>query len=194
MDDRQINCQNELDPHGQYTQAYINILNAYTDQIKSSVNSKNTLKTNFFNLIKKIMLALVFLFGISVIISFVVFSLMIKNNYQSVAVITGAVTAMLSTFSTMMLSIFKLPKIIADYLFNKEEDKQMNEIIKNIQRYEIDAVKMENRAKVDSEKEIVEELNGDLSLGQSPNINGTQPQSSTLLHEENESNTVDESA
>ena len=179
IDDNKTENLEDLDAHGKYTQAYVDILDTYKEQISSSLDNKNTLKTNFFNLIKGLMIALVVLFGISVVISFIVFIVMIVNNYESIAVIAGAITGMLSTFSTMILSIFKLPKIIADYLFNKEEDKQMNEIIKNIQVYELEAVKLEKVAKLESEKEIITGLKSDLPLEQSPNVNGIQPQSVT---------------
>ena len=201
MEDNKINSLEELDAHGKYTQAYVDILNTYREQISSSIKNKNTLKNNFFKLIQGIMITLVVLFCASVVISFAVFIIMIIFNYQSVAVITGAIAGMLSTFSTMILSIFKLPQIIADYLFNKEEDKQMNEIIKNIQVYELEAVKLEKVAKLDSEKEIINGLKSDLPLEESPNTSGTLPQNadiSTLEDEqeltlESESNSAIES-
>lgn len=85
---------------------------------------------------------------------------------------------MLSTFATMLISIFKLPQIIADYLFNKEEDQMMNEIIKNIQKYELDAVRIEkeNKKKLESEKEQEIDQNRESILDDSPNIEGIQPE------------------
>lgn len=68
---------------------------------------------------------------------------MIIFNSNSIATIAGAITAMISSFITMLLAIMKLPKIIARYLFNKKEDKLMAEIIKNIQKYEIKAVNID---------------------------------------------------
>lgn len=92
---------------------------------------------------------------------------MIYKNYSSAAIITGAITTIFSSFTTMVLSIFKLPKIIADYLFNKEEDKLMSEIIQNIQKYEIDAVKYELESiKLKLEKiklEKIKEMNSEAS-------------------------------
>ena len=37
--------------HKEYTEAYVNILNVYKDQINSSVSKKNILKGNFFKTI-----------------------------------------------------------------------------------------------------------------------------------------------
>ncbi len=165
------------DAHKQYTKAYIDILNTYNSQLEESTTKKHDLKENFFKLIRLIMIILIILFIISVIVSFAVFVLMIIYHYSSVSVITGAITAMLSTFATIVLSIFKLPKIIADYLFNKEEDAHISDIIKNIQKYELDAVKLEKTAFIDAEKEKSNEQNDDLSIETSPNNNGIEPES-----------------
>lgn len=179
----------ESDAHNKYTSAYINILETYEDQIKKSVDKKNDLKGKFFYAIRFIMYGMMLLFFISIAASFSIFWFMVYKNYQSVAVITGAVTAIISSFATMIVSIFKLPEIIARYLFNKKEDKLMNEIIKNIQRYEIEAVKLENVAELnsannkmrftefDAKKEKLPLPSGDLSVKDSPNTAGKQPES-----------------
>lgn len=126
-----------------YTDAYIDILNTYKEQINSSVNKKNYLKEQFYKMIKLIMYILTWLFVGSIAASIVLFIIIILNDYSSASIITGAITAIISSFITMVLSIFKLPKIIAKYLFNKKEDELMRDIIGNIQTYEINAVKYE---------------------------------------------------
>ena len=127
--------------HGKYTDAYIDILKTYEKQILDSVSKKNNLKEEFFITIKHIMYGLCFVFAGTLLLSIILFTIMIIKDYNSVAVITGAITTIISSFATMIVSLFKLPKIIADYLFNKKEDRLMNQIIKNIQQYEINAVK-----------------------------------------------------
>lgn len=160
--------------HDKYTDAYINILNAYKNQISNSVTKKNELKERFFEVIKQIMVWLTWIFAGTLVLSLIIFGLMIWNNYNSVAIITGAITTILSSFTTMILSIFKLPKIIANYLFNKKEDKLMSEIIQNIQKYEIDAVKYEldnlkyefvelEKVKLEKLKELNSEVTNDSS-------------------------------
>ena len=153
--------------HDKYTDAYISILNTYKEQISSSVTKKNELKERFFETIKMIMYWLTFIFAGTLGLSLILFGIMIYNNYSSVAVITGAITTIFSSFTTMILSIFKLPKIIDDYLFNKKEDKLMSEIIQNIQKYEIDAVKYElenTKLKLERIKlEKIKELNSEAS-------------------------------
>ena len=174
VNDKNTKNEKSIVPHEEYTQTYIEILNTYKEQISSSVENKNELKRRFFGVIK---FMLMFLFVASILISFFIFVKMINQQYQSVAVITGAVTAILSSFATMVLSIFKLPKIIADYLFNKEEDKLMNEVIKNIQKYEIDAVRLEITAVNGSNMEKIIAPKNDSQMGDSPNTAGRSPKS-----------------
>lgn len=165
-----------LDAHGKYTDAYVGILNTYKSQIEESIKKKNELKDKFFKVIRFVMIVLICLFASSIIAAFFIFWKMVSQQYQSVAVITGAITAIVSSFVTMLLSIFKLPQIIADYLFNKEEDQLMNEIIKNIQAYEIDAVKHERIAKLEAEKEKNNRQKNDEPIKNSPNVSGRQPE------------------
>lgn len=43
----------------------------------------------------------------------------------------------LSYFGTIIISLLKLPEIIAKYLFNPQEDESAVAIVKNIQKYDI---------------------------------------------------------
>lgn len=135
--------ENVKSPHDQYTEAYVGILNAYQGQLKESVVKKNELKDNFFKCIKNIMYFMVITFGIVVVLSLGIMGLMIVFKTVSTEIISGALLSIISSFVTMIMAIYKLPQIIADYLFNKEEDKQMTDIIVNIQKYELDADKTE---------------------------------------------------
>ena len=139
--------------HDQYTEAYVGILNAYKDQLAQSVEKKNELKQHFFNSIKRLMYIMAVTFGMVVVLSLVVMAMMARFNSSSAEILAGAIVSIISSFVTMVLGIYKLPQIIADYLFNKEEDKQMKEIIVNIQKYELDAdraEKMREQASVDA--------------------------------------------
>lgn len=78
-----------------------------------------------------------------IVISLIIIGLVVLLGNSSLEVITGSIVAVISSFVTMIVSIFKLPRIIAKYLFNKKEDDQMTRIIENIQKYELDAVKTE---------------------------------------------------
>ncbi len=79
---------------------------------------------------------------------------MVDTGNDSFPVVTGAITAVISSLSTMILSISKLPKLIAKYLFNENEDRSMTEIIKNIQSYELKSAQMNTLGKNDAQKKI----------------------------------------
>ena len=180
VNDSRINSINERTAHDKYTDAYIDILKAYEKHISDSVSKKSALKDKFFSLINGLMKTLIVLFFISVIVAFGIFVLMILNNYESVAIIIGAVTGMVSTVSTLILSIFKLPEIIAQYLFNVEEDKYMIDIIKNIQNYEINAVESEN---IGAEKAVKMVVNEDVPMQSSPNVKDASLQNVEVFEE-----------
>ena len=77
----------------------------------------------------------------------------------SPSIISGIIPVIISSFVTMLTAILKLPQIIANYLFNKDEDNQMVEIIKSIQQYEVDISKSEyaDRKKAEEEKDVIQE-------------------------------------
>ncbi len=129
--------------HDRYTDAYIGILNVYKNYIRESIKNKFRLKSLFFALVCVIMAVMIALFFFSIYWSFGLFSDMVEAHSQPSSVITGAVTAVVSSLVTMTTSIIVLPKIVADYLFNKKEDRSMTKIIGNIQGYEIRAVETE---------------------------------------------------
>ena len=127
---------NQNRSHEAYTASYIGILDTYKEQIQDSAENKITLKDRFFDTIRFTMLVVLWLFVGVITFSFVLFGLMIFFNTEFTGLIAGAVVSVVSSFVTMVLSIFKLPQIVAEYLFNKEEDRNMNTIIENIQKYE----------------------------------------------------------
>lgn len=148
-------------PHDQYTEAYIGILNEYRQHLRESTKKKNELKEEFFKRIMFIILAMTIIFGITVILSIFLMIIMARFNNNSIKIIAGSIVSLISSFITMIISIYRLPKIIAEYLFNKKEDVQMKEIITNIQKYEIDADKSENekireRANLDAMGQVME--------------------------------------
>lgn len=168
---------NKKSTHDQYTEAYVGILNAYKEQLSQSVDKKNELKQHFFDCIKKIMTAMVWTFAIVVIMSMIVMGLMAIFNTSSTQILTGAILSIISSFVTMILGIYKLPQIIADYLFNKQEDEQMKEIILNIQQYELDADKterMRDQASVDAVMNtIITSPDGDSEMDNSPYVDSS---------------------
>lgn len=72
-----------------------------------------------------------------------------KQNVQSVdsfmqvtVAVIGAISALISAFTSMVVAVLNLPKIVAEYLFDKNEDDNMTQIIKGIQTYEVECEKL----------------------------------------------------
>lgn len=164
-----------INGHEAYTEAYVKLLETYNDKIKESFHKKNELKVKFLNMVKWIMIGLFILLFASFIMALIIFILIVVKDYESVALIGGTLATVISSFITMVVAIFKLPKIIAKYLFNKAEDDLMKEVIKHIQNYELSAVQLENRAELDAKRDKVNELEKASQIEYSVNNNGESP-------------------
>lgn len=177
---------NKKSTHDQYTEAYVGILNAYKEQLSKSVSNKNDLKQKFFDSIKMIMYIMVITFGLVVVLSLIVMAIMAACDSSSIQILTGAIVSIVSSFVTMVLGIYKLPQIIADYLFNKEEDQLMKEIIANIQKYELDADRTERmraQASVDAAMNTIITLpDGDSEIDNSSYVDPSIGSSACDIH------------
>ena len=130
-------------PHIRYTDAYIGILDTYKKQYGESSKNKKALKSDFFKMIKVLIYWMIAIFVIAVVGTIILIGLMIGKKYTSTGLIINTMVPIVSSLVTMSISIIKLPKIIARYLFNKKEDNSIRDIIKNIQEYEINVLKYE---------------------------------------------------
>lgn len=156
--------------HNRYTDTYIEILSTYKDQLNKSFDQKIKLKEDFFHFIQFIMRVMVVVFAIVLIGSVILMSAMAFMNLISLQFIVGAATAIISSFVSLLLGIIKLPKIIAKYLFDKEENNLMEGIIKNIQIYELNATRYEavkEKASIDAinnaSDDLIEDVKTDFS-------------------------------
>lgn len=140
-------------PHDKYTDAYVDFLKTYTGQYEKSIKNKNGLKIAFFIVISLVMFILMIVFAVVLVETIKIFKLMIGTDYKSTELIVGAIVSLVSSFVTMNISIFKLPKFIAKYLFNKDEDSTVMKIISGIQLYELQADEHEKRMET-AEKDI----------------------------------------
>ena len=98
---------------------YSEILRTYKNNLLLALRKKRTFKQWVF----WISLAILITSFILTVIVIFVFS-------KKLGVIASGVASLLTVYLT-------IPKIISDYLFNKDEEKYMCEIIKNIQKYDL---------------------------------------------------------
>lgn len=130
----------------QHTKKYTDLLDVFIKSSRSSNLLKFWLKIFFFFVIISIMLFLSYLFGYSIHYSFNIIEELDVTNQDSVGSIIGIVSAIISSLTTMIVSLIKLPKIIAKYLFNPEEDQNMVKIIGQIQHYDLEMYNLEKQA------------------------------------------------
>lgn len=150
-----------------HSKSYSQLLDIYITSTKRNAIMKNWFKVLFFVFTMGSMLAIVYLFYTSLQYAFSSFSKFGDLNQISIEAILSIVTVLLPAISSLIVAFVKIPEIIAQYLFNIEEDNYMNAIIKNIQDYdkamfamehEIDELLMKNKDQTpSSEDDDIEE-------------------------------------
>lgn len=111
---------------------YTSLLEKYVTNAEKSFGLKLILKTIFFFGIILILLALIISF-----ITITIYS--VKNiNVLSTDDRIMLILPFVSSLSTTLVALCKLPEIIAQYLFNPEEEKSIIEIIGKMQVYDLE--------------------------------------------------------
>jgi hypothetical protein len=111
---------------------YTSLLEKYVTNAEKSLGLKLILKTIFFFGIILILLALIISF-----ITITIYS--VKNiNVLSTDDRIMLILPFVSSLSTTLVALCKLPEIIAQYLFNPEEEKSIIEIIGKMQVYDLE--------------------------------------------------------
>lgn len=128
----------------EHTKKYTDLLDGFIKNTKSATVLKNELKIAFFVIIVLIMFILAGLFVYSIYKAFDIIKSLETPKNDATESIIGAVISIIPSLATMLVSLIKLPEIIAQYLFNLEEDKNMVAIIEKIQNYDIQMYSLEN--------------------------------------------------
>lgn len=128
-----------------HSKSYSLLLDTYVQSTKTSARIKNMLKCLFFLITMGTMVAVVFFFYYT--LKFVIgsFNKIGNMNNISLEMILSMATIILPAISSLIVAFIKIPEIIAKYLFNTQEDDNMNKIIKNIQDYDKDMFAMEHK-------------------------------------------------
>ena len=112
----------EKDSYIKIDQEFNRLLHNFVNIEEKKEQQKLNLKDQFFWFIMIGFLALMLTPLIIVIVG---------RNMSNASMIVSLITALIELVSAIIV----LPKIIAEYLFNKEEDANMIQIIKNMQEY-----------------------------------------------------------
>lgn len=130
----------------EHSEKYTNILDAFITNTTNTFEQKLKFKQHFFyfSLTSLGFVTLMF-FGLSF------YAITIKTDTVSVGVLSSLGTTFVSLLSMYII----IPKIIAKYLFNRKEDKNMTTIIKSIQNYDerVDLHTFKNSKKAKNKKE-----------------------------------------
>lgn len=103
-------------------------LENYTNEYKNKSEQKRKLKDIFFVVILSIL-------GIIVVGSMILLIVLLNLKLN----ISNIIITLISTSAEIITSLLILPKIIAEYLFDKEEEQHLNEIIGKMQEYNLNS-------------------------------------------------------
>ena len=154
-----------------HSKSYSSLLSTYVNSIKVNNGLKICLKILFFLITMGSMVAIVYFFYLSLLYAFNSFYSIKNLNKISIEAILSVVTVLLPAISSLIVAFVKIPQIIAEYLFNTQEDKYMNSVIKNIQDYDkvlfameqkLEIALLENKTSTDDE-EIMDFPDDDVS-------------------------------
>lgn len=145
-----ITIINETDkPHSievlKHSKNYSKLLDIYVTSTKRNIIMKSWFKSLFFIITMGIMLIIVYLFYDSLQYAIDNFAKFESLNEISIEAILSIITVILPVISSLIVAFIKIPEIIAQYLFNVEEDNYMNSVIKNIQDYDKAMFAMEHK-------------------------------------------------
>lgn len=123
-----INTQNSESAKKE-AQSYFKINEAFEEFLNDFVKHQNA-KENEKLIFKAVFFVVIMLcFTILLIVPIILIVLLRKSSEITIVI------ALISALVEMISAILVLPKIIAQYLFDKEEDRNVLDIIKNMQQY-----------------------------------------------------------
>ena len=108
---------------------FTKLLESYTDFVSTTLNKKIKMKSCFFWLSYIVLIVVVL---ITIASLFVVIISAGRDNFEIQDYILPIVTAIV----TFLTSFIVIPKIIAEYLFNSNEESVMKDIVNSIQEYD----------------------------------------------------------
>lgn len=132
----------------QHSKSYSELLSTYVKAVKRNAWIKDILKILFFLVTMGSLVGIVYIFYKTLDYAFDFFSRVEDINEVSLEAILSVVTVILPAISSLIVAFIKIPKIIAKYLFNIQEDIYMNSIIKNIQIHDQSMFAMEHKINI----------------------------------------------
>ncbi len=114
-----------------HNEHYTELLEAYVSDFRCNSQNKRKNKEELFIIAKRL---LVWIPVITIVFMFVTLVFLILDKISVLESLPGLFTALASLIGTFMV----VPQMITEYLFNKEEENHLAEIISKIQEYDRD--------------------------------------------------------
>lgn len=124
---------------------YTELMDLYVSSAKRNLISKFIFKLVFFIISVSCLIFVIFLFFCSMNYAFICLNSFDNLNDISFESILGIFTILLPALSSLIVAFLKIPEIIAQYLFNIEEESYMSSIIKNIQDYDTGMYELQHK-------------------------------------------------
>lgn len=153
-----------------HSQTYSELLSTYTKATKRSVLIRDILKILFFAITIGSLATIVVVFCITLHHSFKLFDSFKSINEISLEGILSTMTIIIPSICSLVVAFIKIPEIIAEYLFNTEEENYMNSIIKNIQDHDKSMFAMEHKINVTLSENKEDLLDNDFTNFDKDNI------------------------
>lgn len=140
---------NYNNPHSveilKHSKNYSKLLDIYVDSAKQNMTMKKWFKIIFFIVTMCSLVAIVILFFVTLLYVFSSFNKFNNLSEVTIEAILSIISVIIPVISSLIVAFIKIPEIIAQYLFNAQEDENMSLIIKNIQDYDTAMFSMEQR-------------------------------------------------
>lgn len=130
-----------------HSRSYSGLLNTYIASMKNNIIIKDILKVLFFLITMGAFVVVVYCFYLSLDYVRTSFSDLKDLSNTTSEDVLGMVTVILPSVCSLIVAFIKIPETIAKYLFNTDEDRYMDSMIKNIQDYDKSIFALENKVK-----------------------------------------------
>ncbi|MBD5395904.1 MAG: hypothetical protein HDR71_16955 [Lachnospiraceae bacterium] len=144
-----------------HSKSYSRLLDIYVDSVQENIKIKRRHKNFFFNITMGILLIIVIVFILTLFYAVIKLSKFDNLNSVSLEAILSIITVLAPSMTSLIVAFIKIPEIIAEYLFNIQEDNYMNSVIKNIQDYDKSMFDIEQKINKDLKKERSDEIPDD---------------------------------
>ncbi|MBO5485020.1 MAG: hypothetical protein J6K58_06870 [Lachnospiraceae bacterium] len=113
-----------------HNEQYTRLLEAYVDNTKSSMKFKEYKKYDIFDL------SMILFIGVPIAMVVIVFTCLLITALNPEIGALDVLPEILAAFGSVIATYFTIIKLITGYLFNKKEEKMMENIITKIQEYD----------------------------------------------------------